>query len=225
MSKLLTPSIVRMTGSLEERAGTLNVIGCRRIHIDMSVNSSIPDFFRCGMFGYAERNLFNASVDFHVFGQGSYDEYKTIPVRRSDRVIFHVFSETRLDALVGLFRYFKRDEIDIGISLDLGVPVDILLPMLMNLDLVLVMGIEAGGYGLPLSQTALCTMAILRREMTQQNRSMHMGIDGGVNTGTFELLAKSCDFMVVGGLLFNAPDIALQWRSLSRWLKEVESAD
>lgn len=41
-----------------------------------------------------------------------------------------------------------------------------------------------------------------------------LGVDGGVNEQTFETLCGYADVVVVGGLLFNAPDAGNQWRAL-----------
>lgn len=224
MSKLLTPSIVRMPGLLEERANMINVLGCERIHIDVSVGYSIPDFFVCGQFSLAERSLFNAPADFHVFRQGEDESYGALPFRSGDRLILHMFPWTKPESMITVVSHFRERGFAGGLSLDLGVSLKSLMPSLISMDVALIMGIEAGGYGAPLNQKALATLTECRAMIQAGHLAINLGIDGGVNAGTFEPLARLCDFLVIGGLLFNAPDIVMQWRSLNTWMRRIEYA-
>lgn len=223
MTKLLTPSIVRMSGSLEERASMINVIGCERIHIDVSVGYTIPDFFVCGIFAQADRELFTAPVDFHVFTQGDGSDYDALPLRLGDRVILHAFPWMEIAKITNTLTYFRQRGFEVGLSLDLESPSQMLQPHLHLMEVALVMGIEAGGRGLPLNEKALSVLADLRDVIREDCLALHLGIDGGVNATTFERLAAVCDILVIGSFLFNTPDIFLQWRSLNRWLRRIES--
>lgn len=223
MSKFLTPSIVRMPGLLEERANMINILGCERIHIDVSIGYSIPDFFVCGQLSLAERSLFNAPADFHVFRQGNDEGYEMLPFRSGDRLILHMFPWTKPESVTDMVNHFRQRGFAVGLSLDLGVSLELLLPSLISMNVALIMGIEAGGYGAPLNQKALATLTECRAMIQEGRLAINLGIDGGVNAGTFESLAILCDFLVVGGLLFNAPDIVMQWRSLNAWLRRFEN--
>jgi len=223
MKKIIIPSIVRYSGLFQEKASMINTINCERIHVDVTIGQKTGELFDYDDFGIEQRRLFESSVDLHVFDfSDNWSDWKTkgLPLLQNDCIIFHIFPNTSTKMINSVINHCDGNGINIGLALDLKVNIDIIKHYINQLDIVIVMGIEAGGHQLPLNEKAINDL-ILVSEMSNKDKRLRIGIDGGVNIKTFEKLVNITDFVVIGGLLFNAPDIISQWNTLNRWLKEV----
>jgi pentose-5-phosphate-3-epimerase len=217
----LSPSIVCYNGSFQETANLLGALGCRRAHIDVTAGYSIHGLFRYESFEIGDRLHFDMGVDLHIFDFRRQWEYQDLPLRENDCVIFHWFPWTNRHEVEKLLeRGFPRG-VRCGLALDLQASLSDILPLFPVIDTLMVMGIEIGGRGIPLNEKAILDLDQARTAALAADKEICLGIDGGVNAKTFAKLAKLADTLVVGGLLFNAPDIAAQWLELNRWLKEA----
>lgn len=222
MKKLLTPSVAVFPGSLEEAALVLNTIGCERVHVDIVAGNRIGDLLIGSDFTQAARTLFRGSVDLHLFELFGGEPYVP-PLRSGDRVIFHVFPWMMASAVTAAVERLSNGEAEVGLALDLETPLAEILSYLELLSTIIVMGIPVGGRRLPLDERAPRTIGAIRKTPQSKPTQLSIGIDGGVNEQTFERLAMITDFLVVGGILFDAQDLGAKWRSLNQRLREVNA--
>lgn len=221
MISQLSPSIVCYNGSFQETAKLLNALGCRRAHIDVTAGYSIHGLFRYEMFTPEDRSHFSMPADLHIFDFRRHWNYRSLPLREDDCAILHVFpwvSRSKVERALdrGFSSGVKR-----GISLDVQTPLSKVVPMFPLIDVLMVMGIEIGGRGVPLNDKAVKDLYQAKEIATSMGKTIRLVIDGGVSAKTFAQLARIADTLVIGGLLFNSPDIAAQWSELDRWLKEA----
>lgn len=224
MKKELTPSMVRYPGSFSEKANVLKALGCERIHVDVVLGLDIPGLLRYENFGSSERGLFMSAIDLHVFDLSEDKcqwEDLQIPLRQGDCFLLHIFPATTQSAIESAVEFAHENKFEIGVAVDTKLSVEIAIPFLGELNLVTVMGIEVGGKKLPLNEEAIAKIIQVRLQAERENTTLRTSIDGGVNVETFEALARVADSIVVGSLLFDAPDLLSQWRTLNTWLMEV----
>ncbi len=215
MLKSLTPSIVCLPGTIRDKANVLNAIGCERIHIDIGTSHNNYGLLSYKNFGDSERDLFCSAIDFHVYYPPKDLDYRPLPLRAGDAAIIHVFPWTTSRIIEVALEYFSRQGTEVGLALDLDIPTtNAFRPYLRTINNILVMGIPVGARRSPLAPRAPARVREFRVLCKSTNRRIRIGIDGGVNPFTFEQLAESVDFLVVGSLLFDADDIAAQWRLL-----------
>ena len=95
-----------------------------------------------------------------------------------------------------------------GISLNPGTPVDVVAPVLENVDLVLVMSVNPGFRGQSFIAGALDKIAALRRMIDATGRTIDLEVDGGINFETApKAIAAGADLLVAGTATFKGgPD-------------------
>lgn len=217
MSRLLTPSIVCYDGTLSEAADTVGRLGCSRVHIDVTVGGMLGGLFRLDSFTLGNRALFSTAVDLHVFDFRPVWVHGVLPLRAGDSVIIHCFPWSDLTTI----QQFMDAEMPVGIrrglSLDVDGAIETILPIASLFDTIVVMGTKIGGRGLPLNRQAIERL----RQLRSLDGPPQLVIDGGVNLSTLPELIHVADTIIVGGLLFNAPDLEAQWEYLQRWLRSM----
>lgn len=218
----LSPSIVCYNGSFQETAKLLNALGCRRAHIDVTAGYSIHGLFRYETFTAEDRSHFTMEADLHIFDFRRRWQYKSLQLRQDDCAILHIFpwvSHRKIEKALesGFPNGIKR-----GLSLDVQTPLSRVTPFFPLLDVLMIMGIEIGGRGVPLNDKAIKDLYRAKEIASAAGKTIRLVIDGGVSAKTFTQLSQIADTLVIGGLLFNSPDIAAQWMELNRWLKEAK---
>ena len=95
-----------------------------------------------------------------------------------------------------------------GISLNPGTPVDVVAPLLDDVDLVLVMSVNPGFGGQSFIAGALDKIAALRRMIDATGRTIDLEVDGGINFETApKAIAAGADLLVAGTATFTGgPD-------------------
>lgn len=96
-----------------------------------------------------------------------------------------------------------------GIALHPESPIDMIAPILRDIDEVLVMSVVPGAGGQEFMPAALSRIAALNNTRKKHNLKFKISVDGGINPET----AKRCwdagaDFLVAGSYLSKAPDFA-----------------
>ena len=100
-----------------------------------------------------------------------------------------------------------------GICIDLSTSITDAEEIAQACDLLMVLSIPIGGSGLPLDLRAIPFLARARADIANKI-NCSIGIDGGVTEWSFGTLCAYVDVMVVGGLLFGAPDVEQRWKDL-----------
>lgn len=220
--KILSPSIMRLEKPVETCAKVLNSLGCKSVHIDVSPDLHLPGFFGEEFLTSGQLNLFDCPATIHLFLNTTFERIDTRGVRKNDRVMLHVFPGTSQDQIHALMRDAACTGYKPAIALDIESAVDAIIPFIKDLGAVYVMGIPVATHGLPPNGMTRRRMEILREVVRSINPSCIIGIDGGINNGTFADIAMLADEIVIGGLLFNAPNIYSQWDALNAWLEKID---
>lgn len=212
MNKTITPSIICYPGDVRTKSEIMNTLNCSRVHLDM-VNGEevVPDFFRYPELSREERSLFKGAIDFHIFDYERSFEYSLLPCKAEDRVIIHIFPDMNIVTVKSAIQKVKNIGFKVGVALDLDADAKLLLGVLEEVDTVLVMGIQIGGRKLPLSEKAINTIRTTKKELSRLNKKIEVGIDGGVNVHTFDMLLNLTDYIIVGSLLFNDKNLSEKW--------------
>jgi ribulose-phosphate 3-epimerase len=130
----------------------------------------------------------------------------------SNSLTFHVEAPEVKGDLVGAVNAIRALDVDVGITLKPGTPVEAILPVIELVDLVLVMSVEPGfgGQSFMPDQLAKC-----RQIKPLLKGHQKLEIDGGINAETIGLArAAGVDWFVIGSALFDAPSRADVLRSM-----------
>ena len=94
-----------------------------------------------------------------------------------------------------------------GVTLCPATPVNTLVDIIQDVDLVLIMSVNPGFGGQPFIPHSIRKVAELRRLIDSTESQALIEVDGGVNLDTGRLLAEAgADILVAGSYVFNASD-------------------
>ena len=103
-----------------------------------------------------------------------------------------------------------------GVTLCPATPVNTLVDIIEDLDLVLIMSVNPGFGGQPFIPHSVRKVAELRRLIASSGSKALIEVDGGVNLKTGRMLAEAgADILVAGSFVFNAEDPKATIESLS----------
>ena len=213
---------MRLEKPLETCAEILNALGCKSAHIDISLNEQLPGFYAKEIMNSGELELFDCSATIHIFPDTRFDGKTFNEVRTNDRIMLHVFPHTSQEQVSSFLKDSTRVGYRPAIALDIESEISDIIPFVSSLEAIYIMGIPVATHGLPPDELTKNRMNTMREIIETKNPSCILGIDGGINQDTFTEIATLADEIVIGGLLFNAPNIYSQWKALNMWLEKID---
>ena len=137
------------------------------------------------------------------------DPLKYIPdfvIAGSDMITFHVESNSDADKVI---ETVKNSGVKCGISVKPGTPVETVYKYLDRVDMVLIMTVEPGFGGQGFIPETAEKIRTLRKYITDNNISIDIEVDGGINEKTVSVVREAgANVLVSGSYLFNASSMA-----------------
>jgi len=121
-------------------------------------------------------------------------------------------------------REFVEEAKELNLRVGLGVDLETDLkeldwPAAQEADLILIMAVRAGKEGQKFNQESLGRV----RELRRRGFAKEICVDGGVNEQTIGKCVKAgADVLAVGSCLWQAEDVAEQWRRLTAKINKYE---
>ena len=145
-------------------------------------------------------------------------------VRLQNEVIYSVFvrdhtQEGTFRALIGDLPRIHALGCEAGISIKPKTPVEVLFPILKDLDLVLVMTVEPGFGGQKLIPGSTDRIRKLRAEAEKVNPSLKIEVDGGVKLDNVKEILDSGANLIVAGSAVYGKDTLGQTKAFMEILK------
>lgn len=104
-----------------------------------------------------------------------------------------------------------------GVTLCPATPVNTLVDIITDLELVLIMSVNPGFGGQPFIPHSLKKVVELRQLIADTGSKAEIEVDGGVNLETGKLLAEAgADILVAGSYIFGQPDAEERISALAR---------
>ena len=201
----IAPSILSANfAKLGEEIKNVEQGGADYIHVDVMDGHFVPNITIGPLIVEAIKPITSLPLDVHLMIENP-DLY--IPeFAKAGASIITVHQETCLH-LHRTIQLIKDNGSKAGVVINPATPVEVLLPILTDIDLVLIMTVNPGFGGQSFIQSTLQKieqLAVWRKDM---GLSFEIEVDGGVNVHT----AKQCtdagaDVLVAGSAVFNAAD-------------------
>lgn len=214
---LLSPSIARLERPLDQCIQIINRLGCESVHVDVCQGFSLPNFLTLSSIQNGSLRGFYARVTLHLFRLFGEQRMNLDCMREDDLIVLHVFPYMTASMISEFLAETNMLGCRVGLAIDLEARLEMVLGRLTELDTVFVMGIPVATYGLQPDKTTLYRLDEVSEMIRKSGACCRIGLDGGVNIETFPSLADRVDELVIGSLLFNAPDVVTQWRSLQSY--------
>lgn len=130
-----------------------------------------------------------------------------VHVRDLGAAIMNVHQEACLH-LYSTVQHIHEAGMMAGVTLNPATPVDTLIDIIQDLDLVLIMSVEPGFGGQPFIRHSLEKIRKLKKLRDESGSRAMIQVDGGVNDRTgAELAAAGADILVAGSYVFRSNDL------------------
>ena len=183
---------------------------CDGFHIDIMDNHFVPNI----TFGADIANAIGAATSkqlwIHLMIENPRDFLKKLTVPAKSIISFH--TETVKDH-AALIRDIKARKWLASISIKPNTPIDTILPVVADLDQVVIMSVEPGFAGQQFLSSTVEKIAPLIAYRTSKNLNFKIGMDGGINKDNIQMLIdKNVDDVAIGSAFFNNPDWIKKFR-------------
>lgn len=188
------------------------IAGADRAHIDVMDGHFVPNLtFGPSMVEQMARRS-PIPLDAHLMIENADREALAYAEAGAESVTFHLEAA---NAPVRLARKLRRAGVKVGVGLRPATPVEPLLDILGEFDMVLVMTVEPGFGGQSFLESMLPKIRRTRQAISAANLELSIQVDGGIKRETIALAAEAgADVFVAGSAIYSADDAAAEITAL-----------
>jgi len=198
----VAPSVLNADFSKKEKwVKELEEARADRIHWDIMDNKYVPNTGVPKERIAELRPLTKMFFESHLMVENPDSYVKEFSELGNGLLTFHV--ET-VKSVKGMIKKISDFGMKTGICVNNLVPAKKIAPYLDNVDLVLVMSVEAGFGGQKFNEKALQKIAFLQEKIDYEGLGCEIEVDGGINAQTgLKGVASGADVLVAGNYIFK----------------------
>lgn len=203
----LAPSILSADFvNLERDIRSVEQAGAEFVHVDVMDGIFVPNITIGIPVTAAIRKVTDLFLDVHLMIDRPLRYVKRFAEAGADLVTIHLEAESLEDVKQSIREIHKAGALA-GLSIKPKTSAEELLPLLSEIDLILIMTVEPGFGGQSFMADMLPKVALLRAEIDRQGFTCMLEVDGGVNPETArQCIAAGADVLVAGSSFFGAKD-------------------
>ncbi len=201
---LVSPSLLAADfAALGEELRRIESANADMLHLDVMDAHFVPNLTIGPALISALRKHSSLPFDTHLMMTHPLRYVKAFSDAGADHITFHIeCSEDPAE----LIRAIRATGCSAGVSLKPGTPASALLPVIADLDLVLVMTVEPGFGGQSFMTDMLPKIAEIRRMLDSISSRAHLEVDGGIGAGNVEeVVSAGANVLVAGTSVFRSP--------------------
>lgn len=197
----LSPSILAADiGNLRAQIEAADRAGAQYIHFDVMDGDFVPNF----SFGSAElksiRNITDRILDVHLMVNHPERHVDLFADAGADIITVHAEATNHLDATI---RKIKSRGILAGVAINPATPIDDVLLVLDDVDMVLLMTVNPGFGGQKYIPYMTDKIKSLRRVIEERGLKTDIEVDGGITLDNVEeILHAGANIIVAGSAVF-----------------------
>ena len=205
-------------GNLKGEIAQLEQAGAKVLHLDVMDGNFVPNLTYGMPIVKGLRDHTDMPLDVHLMINDPLKYAQPMVEAGADLLTFHVEAVEDAAAVASEIR---ATGVSVGVALNPGTPLEKLDGCIDNVDMVLVMSVDAGFGGQKFNPVALEKL----RQLRDQHPDLLLQIDGGINKETIgSARAAGCDLFVVGSAIFREPDYAVAMQELNDGISGAEVA-
>lgn len=203
----IAPSILAANfAKLGEEVAEVEKAGADWIHIDVMDGHFVPNISFGAVVMEAIRPLTKLPFDVHLMIENADRYVESFAKAGADYITVHVEASPHLHRTIQLIRSFG---VKPGVVLNPHTPVESILPILDDIDLVLFMTVNPGFGGQKFIESVLPKVEQLAAIIKERGLDIDIQIDGGINEETIVACAKAgANVFVAGSAIYGKEDRA-----------------
>ena len=184
--------------------------GVSRLHLDVMDGHFVPNLSFGPFIIQQIKAITNLHLETHLMITEPNRYFDDYIKAGSDTLIFHYEASKSIKSDL---KYIQSREVKAGIAINPDTEIDVLIEHLDYIDYILVMSVFPGFGGQSFIEETLDKIKDLSRIC--KNRSILIGVDGGVNLSTInEIYSNGADVTIIGSGLFKADNIKNRYDEL-----------
>jgi ribulose-phosphate 3-epimerase len=201
----IAPSILASDfGRLAAEVQAVERAGADWIHVDVMDGHFVPNLTIGPAVLRAVRRATALPLDVHLMIEAPERSLADYASAGADRIGVHVETCPHLHRTVQQIRGLGKKAC---VVLNPGTPAEAALPLLADVDQVLVMSVNPGFGGQSFIESVLPKLAQLRRWIDERELAVELEVDGGISPDTIERAAHAgANVFVAGTAVFGEPD-------------------
>lgn len=201
----IAPSILAANfAKLGEEVAEVEKAGADWIHIDVMDGHFVPNISFGAVVMDAIRPLTKLPFDVHLMIENADRYIEDFAKAGADYITVHVEASPHLHRTIQLIRSFG---VKPGVVLNPHTPVESILPILEDIDLVLFMTVNPGFGGQKFINSVLPKVEQLAAIIKERGLDIDIEIDGGINEETIVACAKAgANVFVAGSAIYGKED-------------------
>ncbi len=193
----IAPSILAADfACLGEEVRALTAAGADLIHVDVMDGHFVPNLTIGPGMVKALRRHTQLPLDVHLMIEPVEPFLAAFIDAESDLITVHAEAGPHLHRNLETIRQAGRRA---GVALNPGTPAEAIIPVLGDIDLVLVMTVDPGFGGQPFIESQIDKVAALRAMIDRSGRQIDLSVDGGINAETAARAASAGANLLVAG--------------------------
>ncbi len=197
---LIAPSILSADfANLSHEIKAIEQAGANWIHIDVMDGHFVPNLTLGAPVVASLRKITPLPLDVHLMVEKPENYIEAFAKAGSNYLTIHVEST---DSPRTVLQSIRRHKMKPGVTLRPKTPVDKVLPLLNEVDLVLIMTVEPGFGGQAFMTDQISKAQRIRQELEHINHKVLLSVDGGVNEETVNHCGEF-DVLVAGNYIFQ----------------------
>lgn len=193
--------------NIQQEIKRLEEAGVDYIHFDVMDGNFVPNISFAFPILNQIRQITDLTIDTHLMVQDPERYIQTFAEAGSDIITVHVEATNHIHRAIQMIHDTGKKA---GVTLNPGTPIESVVPVLKDIDLVLVMTVNPGFGGQKFIDNGIEKIKFLKDYKEKYHLNYEIEVDGGVN----EVTAKTCieagaDVLVAGSYFFKHKDLSI----------------
>ena len=199
----IAPSVLAADfAQLGEEVRRVEDAGANFLHLDVMDGIFVPNITFGAPVISALRRSTGLIFDVHLMIKDPQRYIDDFVKAGADIITVHYES---CDDPLSVIRQIRRQDIKVGVSVSPKTPAQVLLPLLDEVDMILVMTVEPGFGGQKFMPDMLDKVRLLRKEIIRRKLNVDIEVDGGISEDNAALVSEAgANVLVAGSAIFKS---------------------